>query len=64
MVHAVRMADIQERADSHRVGEQDQLEDLLQSLSRQLPVLSNEIAHRYLVHAGPIRKLTTAPIEP
>ena len=63
MLHDVRMVDIRQLAESHALDDQDQLALLLNRFDRELPMLSEEIARRYLVHAGPTRKLTSAPIE-
>jgi uncharacterized alpha-E superfamily protein len=59
MIHAVRIIDIQQLSDAHRMGDYEQLDELLEFLARALPSLSNEISNRYLVHAGPARKLFT-----
>jgi uncharacterized circularly permuted ATP-grasp superfamily protein/uncharacterized alpha-E superfamily protein len=64
MVHEVQMLDLSEIAETHRLGCTDELEDLLSFLEESLPQLSNEIVHRYLVHAGPARMLSSLPIAP
>ncbi|MEM8946972.1 MAG: circularly permuted type 2 ATP-grasp protein [Planctomycetota bacterium] len=64
MVHAVRMVNIQELSDLHNLGEHGQLAELLDVLSRELPMLSNQIAQRYLVHAGPARTMSSTPVVP
>lgn len=64
MIHAVRMVNIQEISDMHSLGEHGQLAELLDGLSRELPMLSNQISQRYLVHAGPARKMTSTPVVP
>lgn len=62
--HEVRMFDVHAVGEARRTGDPDQLDDLLASLEDSLPQLSNEIAHRYLVHAGPARKLSSLPLPP
>lgn len=64
MLHAVRMVDIQQISDMHHLGEFGHLDSLLDTLYRELPMLSNEITQRYLVHAGPARKMTSTPVVP
>lgn len=64
MMHAVSMVDVQVLSESHRVGDVEQLEELLRFLDKSLPLLSNEISNRYLVHTGPARKLTDTRREP
>ena len=64
MIHLVRMVDVQELSDLHHLGERSRLSDLLDTLSRELPMFSNEVSQRYLVHAGPARKLSSTPIVP
>ena len=64
MLHAVRMVDIQEISDMHHLGEFGHLDSLLDTLYRELPMFSNQITQRYLVHGGPARKMTSTPIVP
>ena len=64
MTHSIRMVNILEISDLHNLGEHDHLADLLKGLNRELPMLSNQISQRYLVHAGPARKMTTTPVAP
>lgn len=58
MVHAVRMLDVLEVCDAFGVGEQSQLSDHLAMLDRDLQNLSRELSLRYLVHAGPSRRMS------
>lgn len=60
MVHAVRMLDVLEVCDAFGVGEQGQLSDHLAMLDRDLQNLSRELSLRYLVHAGPSRRMSGA----
>lgn len=60
MVHAVRMVDVLGVCESYSMGQQEPLADLLQTLDRDLENLSSALALRYLVHAGPARRMTTA----
>ncbi|WP_425399616.1 circularly permuted type 2 ATP-grasp protein [Aeoliella sp.] len=59
MVHAVRMVDVMGVCEAYSVGEQQRLAELLDSLDRDLKHLSREISLRYLVHAGPSRRMST-----
>lgn len=62
LVHLIRMVDVQEISDMHRLGEHDQLEKLFDTLALDLPMFSNKISQRYLVHAGPARMMSSAPV--
>lgn len=62
MLHTIRIVDIEGVSESHNLGEQGQLKALLDGFNRDLPKLANAISHRYLVHAGPARQLSS--IEP
>ncbi len=62
MVHAVRMVDVLGVCESYDVGDRQVLASLMGSLDRNLQNLSREIANRYLVHAGPSRRMSTAPL--
>ena len=64
MIHTLRMVNVQEISDMHNLGEYAQLADLIDGLSRELPMLSNQISQRYLVHAGPARNMTSTPVVP
>ena len=57
MAHALRMIDIDTLTESHELGRPDPLAALLSQLARELPALSDAIALKYLVHAGPPRQL-------
>ena len=57
MLHTVRMVDIQSICKSHRLGQHSELAELLEKIENQLPLISNAISHRYLVHAGPAQQL-------
>ena len=58
MAHAVRMVDPAAVAGSHEMGRKKPLEALLTQLSKDLPVLSDAIALKYLVHAVAARQLS------
>ena len=58
-LHTVRMVDVETLAELHRLGEQNHLEKLLLGIENQLPKLSEAIAHRYLIHVGPVRQLSS-----
>ncbi|MEO0531103.1 MAG: circularly permuted type 2 ATP-grasp protein [Planctomycetota bacterium] len=55
--HSVRMADIRYVCESYELGHPKVLADLLGSLAKDLPALSQAIALKYLAHAGPTRQL-------
>ena len=58
-LHAVRMVDVATLSELHRLGEQNHLNQILQEIESQLPKLSDSIAHRYLIHVGPVRQLSS-----
>ncbi len=64
MIHEVRMVDIQQLGEAHRLGDQQQLDNLLTSLERELPMLSHEVSNRYLIHAAPARTMAPKPSAP
>lgn len=64
MVHAVRMVDVLGVCESYSMGQHEPLGDLLQSLDRDLQHLSRALALRYLVHAGPARRMTSTAATP
>ncbi|MCA9198604.1 MAG: circularly permuted type 2 ATP-grasp protein [Planctomycetales bacterium] len=57
MLHTVRMADMEAISELYHLGNQEQLERILIDLDTKLPVLSNAISHRYLIHIGPSRQM-------
>lgn len=57
LLHSVRLLDIQEVSEAHCVGEYASLKHLADSWETQLPMLSDAISHRYLVHAAPAHQL-------
>jgi uncharacterized circularly permuted ATP-grasp superfamily protein/uncharacterized alpha-E superfamily protein len=57
-LHTVRMVEIQEFADSHSLGEPGMLERLLKRVEKRVRDLSEEVSHRYLIHAGELRQLS------
>lgn len=59
MVHSVRMVDVTGICEAYSVGEQKRLAELLESLDRDLQSLSRELSLRYLVHAGPSRRMSS-----
>lgn len=58
MAHAVRMVDAAAIADSHEMGTTKPLEELLTTIGKDLPTLSDAISLKYLVHAGTPRQLS------
>lgn len=52
LTHAVRSADVEALALSHESGDTRPLAELLTQLSTQLPILSDTISMKYLVHAS------------
>ncbi|MBX3435167.1 MAG: circularly permuted type 2 ATP-grasp protein [Pirellulales bacterium] len=59
MVHAVRMSDVEEMSEQRCLGQGAALAGLLEGLERDLPQLSDAIAFRYLVLAGPATQIAT-----
>ncbi|MCO6046545.1 circularly permuted type 2 ATP-grasp protein [Aeoliella sp. ICT_H6.2] len=59
MVHAVRMVDVMGTCEAYSVGEQQRLAELLETLDQDLQNLSRELSLRYLVHAGPARRMSS-----
>lgn len=64
MIHQVRMVDIQQLSEAHRLGDQERLDNLLTALERELPMLSHEVSNRYLIHAAPSRTMAPKPSAP
>ena len=58
MVHDIRMVDIDAINKFRGCGEDCPLQTLLSKVSRDLPLLSNAVTHRYLVHAEVSQRLT------
>jgi uncharacterized alpha-E superfamily protein len=58
MMYEVRMVDIESISKFRGFGDDGPLQSLLFKISRDLPLLSNAITHRYLVHAEPSHQLT------
>ncbi len=58
MAHAIRMVDVTSMAEAHETGQPEPLADLLTMLSKELPVLSDAVSMKYLVHAGAPRQLS------
>ncbi|WP_197528434.1 circularly permuted type 2 ATP-grasp protein [Aeoliella mucimassa] len=64
MLHSVRMLDVVQVCEAFAMGERQALTELIHSLDRDLQGLSRELSLRYLVHAGPSRRMsTTAPAD-
>ena len=61
MLHSVQMLDVVQVCESFAMGEREPLRELVKSLDRDLQLLSREISLRYLVHAGPARRMSDAP---
>ncbi len=51
-LHEVRMADIERISEASRLGDKQPLNQLLTSVAKRLPLLSDAVSHRYLVHVG------------
>lgn len=64
MVHSVRMVDVHGLCEAFDMGERNHLATLLADLERDLENLSREISNRYLVHAGPSRRMSPAAPDP
>lgn len=56
MLHAVRMCDIRQTAESHMLG-QKSLQALLDEIEAGIPRLFEAISHRYLIHADRTHQL-------
>ena len=57
MLHHIRMVDIEAVSQFRSLGDDGPLESLLLRISKDLPLLSNAISHRYLVHTGPSQQM-------
>lgn len=64
MTHAVRVVDIRDVSDRFRQGDPEQLDILVTTFERELPLLADEIWRRYLVHAGTPRKMSPTTLRP
>ncbi len=64
MVHSVQMVDVLGVCEAYGVGERHHLATLLSNLDRDLQNLSREVSNRYLVHAGPSRRMSSAGTTP
>ncbi len=62
LVHLIRMVDVHDVSDSHRMGDLKPLNAPLTTLASDLPRLSNLISQRYLVHIGPARMMSSATV--
>ena len=60
MLHSIRMLDVVQVCDAYTMGERKTLQELIRSLDRDLQHLSRELTLRYLVHAGPSRRMSTS----
>ena len=58
LLHVVRMVDIQETCRQHVLDDTRVLGNILASIEKLLPELSDAISHRYLVHATPSQQLS------
>lgn len=58
LLHRVRMSDPNELSSIDAEGHRRQLDSLLQMLIEQLPILSNEITARYLIHTSTTQIIT------
>lgn len=58
LLHTVRMADATDLAQQYAVGDTYEISDLFHQIAMKLPQLSDAIAHKYLIHAGPFRLLS------
>ena len=61
MLHSVQMLDVVPECEAYAMGERRTLRDLVRSLDSDLQNLSRELSLRYLVHAGPARRMSSAP---
>ncbi|MCA9234973.1 MAG: circularly permuted type 2 ATP-grasp protein [Planctomycetales bacterium] len=59
MSHVVRLLDVEAVAEAQGLGDETVLRDLLERLEAELPQLSDAIAHRFLVHAGPAIQISS-----
>lgn len=57
LVHSIRMMDIETICETYSLGDHEPLANLMADWSKQLPMLSNVVSMRYLVHAGPSQLL-------
>lgn len=58
LLHAVRMADAAALARTYSTGDSRELDELFRDVETKLPLLSDAIAHKYLIHGGPTRLLS------
>lgn len=58
LLSALRLADVQEISKRNNIGRRGALSDLLNKLISELPVLSDQLTQRYLVHAQPLQSLS------
>jgi uncharacterized circularly permuted ATP-grasp superfamily protein/uncharacterized alpha-E superfamily protein len=64
MVHSVRMVDVIAIGEAYALGERHHLATLFGNLDRSLQNLSREVSNRYLVHAGPSRRMSSTVANP
>ena len=58
MTHTLKMTDIEAVVESYELGHPERLQELLDSLLRDLPALSDAISLKYLAHAGTPKQLS------
>lgn len=64
MVHSVRMVQVVDICDAYSMGQRGPLGSLLEQFDRGLSDLSRELSLRYLVHAGPSRRMSNTAVDP
>lgn len=63
MVHSVRMIQVVDICEAYSMGQRGPLRSLLEQIDRGLKDLSRELSLRYLVHAGPSRRMSTTTVD-
>ena len=63
MVHSVRMLDVFSISEDYYANQNKRLDDLLDSMDRDLQGLSQELSNRYLVHTSQSRRIESATSE-
>ncbi|MAX27365.1 MAG: hypothetical protein CMJ19_22950 [Phycisphaeraceae bacterium] len=64
LLSALRLADVQQISKRDNLGRREELSTLLNRLISELPVLSDQLTQRYLVHAQPVQSLSLASQNP